>query len=534
MTPDEEMGSTPPTPTSSPPPTSTPSSPPTTNIDQASTAVVPADDIIPAPTTPADSVNPFDDEDWYQPDLPHGGQPASAYPHATDEEDTANMLDCDEQATERKRKRQDAQRSLQRRVSNTVLERQSQRFDGCRHALECSKCLVTGRIVSNGSVPRGTKRRKFNVIKLICQACRATFAGASADVLMDQTHPSIRSAPKPTTHISLTTTSELVSRMDTMEKTIASLVKENQDLKKLIEEYIHNKPSGSTTPTPTPTMPSPRRIQPPTTTWEVQPRTATKAPPTAATSVEREVQTPTSASKSWADIAKQRRPTLSNPKLQENVLSSRQKLLEAGFIKRREPIPATAYFAGVERGRISHFKQCLLENGSLPRWSLLGISFIGASLVEIVCHAPLLDRLIATMKILGVTHLANFDPTKNSKNSTQVNAQRACHRRWMKCAERTNINKIKSFYLKQAENLAAAHPSIVEMEEQPDPIPRGASLPKPKIVTAAPATTDKIRTPPPAESDTEMADTGSPENSEEAVEPSDQDSQDDSNEIQQE
>lgn len=109
--------------------------------------------------------------------------------------------------------------------------------------------------------------------------------------------------------------------------------------------------------------------------------------------------------------------------------------------------------------------KCLLENGSLPTKALLVLSFIGTNMVEILCHKPLLNRLIATMKRIGFRYLESFDPMKtSSKNLSHEQAITACYRRWTQCGANTNNVHVKKFYQQSAKNIRSKHPFVKEMQ----------------------------------------------------------------------
>lgn len=94
-------------------------------------------------------------------------------------------------------------------------------------------------------------------------------------------------------------------------------------------------------------------------------------------------------------------------------------LNSAGFQSRRsrqragnviQPKPMAVYFANIPRGPIYALKKSLLK--CLPKWAVLGISFIGTTMTEILCHTSLAERLIATLQFFRFKHVPEYDPTK--------------------------------------------------------------------------------------------------------------------------
>lgn len=61
------------------------------------------------------------------------------------------------------------------------------------------------------------------------------------------------------------------------------------------------------------------------------------------------------------------------------------------------------YFGNIPRGPIGALKEALMK--CLPKWAILGILFIGASVTEILCHSPNKDRLIATLHFFRYKYL---------------------------------------------------------------------------------------------------------------------------------
>lgn len=93
---------------------------------------------------------------------------------------------------------------------------------------------------------------------------------------------------------------------------------------------------------------------------------------------------------------------------------------------------------------------------------MLNLSFVGTSALEILCHAPLSDRLIAGMKLLGFRQLPNLNPlSANNGLSRSEKAQlTACYRRWSHAATQTSSPVSQALYRAEADKLAREHPGL--------------------------------------------------------------------------
>lgn len=115
------------------------------------------------------------------------------------------------------------------------------------------------------------------------------------------------------------------------------------------------------------------------------------------------------------------------------------------------------YFANVPRGPIGKFKRCLHE--CLPKWAVLSISFIGASITEILCHKAHVARLIATMRLCRYKPLPEYDPTlatpRDATPETARSYKAACLRRWIKLAAASPSPVCKDWYTRASEALLA-------------------------------------------------------------------------------
>lgn len=72
---------------------------------------------------------------------------------------------------------------------------------------------------------------------------------------------------------------------------------------------------------------------------------------------------------------------------------------------------------------------------------MLGLDFIGASVLEVVSDETLKDRVVATMNLLGMTHIPAFDVLEAAlrKNKTSAPCTEPAKRIWKR--QHTNSAK---------------------------------------------------------------------------------------------
>lgn len=176
----------------------------------------------------------------------------------------------------------------------------------------------------------------------------------------------------------------------------------------------------------------------------------------------------------WETVVKSGRKTLPQ-ELQTRAQASMLSLNTSGFQARRfrqcptataHPKPVAVYFANIPRGPIGALKKALLE--CLLKWAILGISFIGAEVTEILCHVALLDRLIATLQFFRYKHLPTYNPTKVATEGAPTDTQRtyraACYRRWKRLGDQTPSPICKTWYTSSAADLLESDPGLDKVD----------------------------------------------------------------------
>ena len=122
------------------------------------------------------------------------------------------------------------------------------------------------------------------------------------------------------------------------------------------------------------------------------------------------------------------------------------------------------YITNLPRGPIGKIRRTLSK--SLPPSAILNISFIGNTVTEILCHKPLVPRLIATFKLLRFTHLRTYDPTiivgRKDDDPLAIKYRAACYHRWTNAAKKTISEVCAEWYTSKAQGLLVAYPKISE------------------------------------------------------------------------
>lgn len=123
----------------------------------------------------------------------------------------------------------------------------------------------------------------------------------------------------------------------------------------------------------------------------------------------------------WAEIVKGGTPKNSEipAGLRDKRMRTKKLLEKQNTIIQNQPDPVGVYFKNDRRGPIGILRRALRE--SLPAWALLGIGFVGGSVLEVVTDRRMKPRLIATLHLMGILELPNFDiftnATKKSTNN---------------------------------------------------------------------------------------------------------------------
>lgn len=111
----------------------------------------------------------------------------------------------------------------------------------------------------------------------------------------------------------------------------------------------------------------------------------------------------------WAEITKLKRPKAAKfipSPLQAKINKTKSLLTKGSFVPCHEPKPPALYFKIVKRGPLVEIRNALRE--CLPNWALLGLDFVGSSVMEIITDRQLKDKIVGTLKQLGMVNVPNL------------------------------------------------------------------------------------------------------------------------------
>lgn len=159
----------------------------------------------------------------------------------------------------------------------------------------------------------------------------------------------------------------------------------------------------------------------------------------------------------WAKITKIHRPTNGQvpAPLMEKIKKARGIIDQNNMRTRMLPKPVAAYFKNVRRGPIGTLRKALRD--CLPAWALLGLCFVGGSVLEIITNQRQKDRLTATLRMMGISEIPNFDITSLTKKpqaegrneSNTVRNIEAAIRRLEHCSKTCRIEAAMGWYTKK-------------------------------------------------------------------------------------
>ena len=401
-------------------------------------------------------------------------------------------------------------------IANRNIDEQKAEFNAKRSYLKCLNCNAVGQHTLNGYT-------STNSIIVKCKNCDAKTSGKNLTELLSQTNDNLPPTLATTSHsVSVTpSTSGDNSPQHTsgqgnaaLETILSDLRSENHSLRKqnldlnqrvldltsqvsrlsdkieqlLTQPHINvtNAASNSTesnnseSPNESASNPAVDTIPQPTIQQQsdtihqqsIQPHTDIGRNNTSPNHLATHNRSPIS----WKDVATKGISSLPDS-LKSQFNKAKQSLLKSNFQAKRftpshsntpntpKPIPVPVYFANIPRGPIGALRRALLE--CLPKWSVLSVSFIGSGITEILCHKPLLDRLVAGMKLLHYKHLESYNPTvvrDHIPDDMKPKYVAACYRRWTKMAAQTTSVASKDWYQNSATVLLAETPGLDKVE----------------------------------------------------------------------
>ena len=400
----------------------------------------------------------------------------SAYGHEITMEDAERGPESEPDADQTGKQSEPAARDCS--ASGTADKLTRENFLACRDLLVCPKCCTPGEMVLNGRGASGIMAK--------CNRCKSrTTGGRLREAIwrtlgidesgkakkrrLHEVEAGSSSDPdgeeRPTLPVPQDEWERMKRTVIEQAQEISALTKQVKELKALIEQQATSARTLSiTTDQPRPTAvcaQAPGASLQETTQAGTPDRTITEEEsPVVPSATRRTLAGATRPPPTWADIARANRPAIRDlpQKVKEEFLVAR-KLLQP-FKPKVVPRPVPSYFGRISRGPLGALRKALRK--CLPGWGVLGISFIGSSVCEILADVRLKERLVATMKLLGFPKLEDFNPMGDALKKNRVvrdAAMRrrlnleACIRRWERCAATSTQPETRAWYEKQAQDV---------------------------------------------------------------------------------
>lgn len=127
--------------------------------------------------------------------------------------------------------------------------------------------------------------------------------------------------------------------------------------------------------------------------------------------------------------------------------------------KKNKPSPTPVYLGVIPSGTGGKLPKALRD--CLRKWEVLYISFIGNSAAELLCHGPIVEQLIAGMKLLGFRNMLQNVPLK--KENTEMATRKGhmnFYQRWRWGAESSSSVVSRACVSSRMEELAEKYPEV--------------------------------------------------------------------------
>lgn len=137
---------------------------------------------------------------------------------------------------------------------------------------------------------------------------------------------------------------------------------------------------------------------------------------------------------------------------------------------RNNTAPSAIYFHGVRRGPYKTVYKTL--NRLIDRKNLLGISFIGADIIELLVNTKEVPSILQKMRFMQWTHLPRFDPTKHDNveaEKTKLDQKErvtAAYTRWYNAWTHAKHKIAQLWYAQQGQKLYNSNPEL--FADQPE------------------------------------------------------------------
>lgn len=161
---------------------------------------------------------------------------------------------------------------------------------------------------------------------------------------------------------------------------------------------------------------------------------------------------------SWREVVANPKPANNiSEEMLRKIKKMRQALILNKCMETRTPKVEAFYFKNIRRSPLGKLRAGLRE--SLPPWALLGLSFVGGSVLEILCDQRLQHQLIATLKIAGIQNIKSFNimndglKKESAHRKSVLNNLKAARKRLEHCANKSRNAFAKEWYTDKEERV---------------------------------------------------------------------------------
>ena len=160
--------------------------------------------------------------------------------------------------------------------------------------------------------------------------------------------------------------------------------------------------------------------------------------------------------RTWADVVAQNMKLRNFPDhLRTKAMSMKKMLLENKCITVEKPNIIPLYFKNIRRCRIGVLRAALRQ--SLPSWAVIGLSFVGGSILELLCDSKLEHRVIHMMKVVNIRQVKGFNiltdgvKKETEKDQSHKRNVEAAKKRFERCIETSRSEYAKEWYAQQVQ-----------------------------------------------------------------------------------
>lgn len=133
----------------------------------------------------------------------------------------------------------------------------------------------------------------------------------------------------------------------------------------------------------------------------------------------------------------------------------KQMLVNNKCIDIEKPTIVPIYFKNIKRCRIGPLRAALRQ--ILPSWAVLGLSFVGGSILEVLSDIKLESRVVHLMKVINVRQVRGFNILRDGvkkevkEDDVYLKNVQAAKRRFARCIQTCRSEYAKDWYSRQVD-----------------------------------------------------------------------------------